>query len=154
MDYERIEREIHVEAPPDVVFEAISTPEHVAAWWTDEAEFEATPGGTGGISCGDRSSADAKVVPLTVVEADPPRRFAFRWAYEEGQAADAANSLLVTFDLVPSGSGTLVRFAETGFRAKGLQGRALEEQYADHAKGWDRFLPSLGGYAGRLVAAQ
>ena len=90
---------------------------------------------------------------LTVVEADPPRRFSFRWAYEERQAASPANSLLVTFDLVPSGTGTLLRFAETGFREKGLAADALAKQYAEHVRGWDHFLPQLGSYAGRLVSA-
>ena len=45
MEHERIEREIHVEAPPDVVFEVISRPEHIAGWWSDEAELEPAPGG-------------------------------------------------------------------------------------------------------------
>jgi uncharacterized protein YndB with AHSA1/START domain len=106
------------------------------------------------VAFGDRSSRDAKVVPLTVVEADPPRRFAFRWVYDDGEGATPANSLLVSFDLFPSGAGTLVRFNETGFREKGLEGAALEEQYRDHVSGWDYFLPRLGSYTAGLVAAR
>jgi uncharacterized protein YndB with AHSA1/START domain len=152
MEYGTIEREIHVAAAPEVVYEVISTPEHLREWWPDEAELEPVPGTTGVISFGDRSTPAAKVVPLTVVEADPPRRFAFRWVYDEGEAATSANSLLVTFDLVPSGAGTLLRFSETGFREKGWEAAVLEAQYREHATGWDHFLPRLVAYVARVVS--
>ena len=93
------------------------------------------------------------VVPLLVVEADPPRRFSFRWAYDEAEPATPANSLLVTFDLVPSGGGTWVRFRETGFREQGWEAAVLEEQYRDHVRGWDYFLPRLVSLVARLVSA-
>jgi uncharacterized protein YndB with AHSA1/START domain len=152
MEYGSIEREIHVEAAPEVVYEVISTPEHLREWWPDEAEFERAPGATGVISFGDRSTPEARVEPLTVVEADPPRRFSFRWVYDEGEAATPANSLLVTFELVPSGAGTLLRFTETGFREKGWEVAVIEEQYRDHVTGWDYFLPRLVAYVARLVS--
>ena len=62
MEYGSIEREIHVEATPEVVYEVISTPEHLREWWPDEAELEPVPGATGVISFGDRSTPDAHVV--------------------------------------------------------------------------------------------
>jgi uncharacterized protein YndB with AHSA1/START domain len=86
------------------------------------------------------------------MEADPPRRFSFRWVYDEGEAATSLNSLLVTFELVPSGAGTLLRFTEAGFREKGLEGAVLEEQYRNHTRGWDTFLPRLATYAAGLVS--
>jgi hypothetical protein len=88
-----------------------------------------------------------------VVEADPCRRFSFRWVYNEGEAATSANSLLVTFDLIPSRGGTLLRFTETGFREKGWESAVLEAHYRDHARGWDYFLPRLVTYVARLVSA-
>jgi Uncharacterized conserved protein len=84
MEYGSIEREIHVEAAPEVVYEVISTPEHLREWWPDEAELELVPGATGVISFGDRSTPEATVVPLTVLEADPPRRFSFRSGVRRG----------------------------------------------------------------------
>jgi uncharacterized protein YndB with AHSA1/START domain len=153
MEYGSIEREIHVDATPEVVYEVISTPEHLRGWWPDEAELEPVPGATGVISFGDRSTPGAKVVPLTVMEADPPRRFSFRWVYDDGAAATTANSLLVTFELVPSGAGTLLRFTETGFRERGWEAAVLEAHYLDHATGWDHFLPRLVTYVAGLVSA-
>ena len=40
MEYGSIEREIHIDATPEVVYEVISTPEHLREWWPDEAELE------------------------------------------------------------------------------------------------------------------
>jgi uncharacterized protein YndB with AHSA1/START domain len=152
MEYGSIEREIHVEAAPEVVYEVISRPEHLREWWPDEAAVEPVPGATGTISFGDRSSTETKVVALTVLEADPPRRFSFRWVYDEDQPATSSNSLLVTFDLVPSAAGTLLRFSEEGFREKGWEAAVLEEQYRDHVTGWDYFLPRLVAYVAELVS--
>ncbi|MGW0763837.1 SRPBCC family protein [Streptomyces sp. NPDC002814] len=152
MEYGSIEREIHIEATPEVVYEVVSRPEHLREWWPDEAEVEPVPGATGVISFGDRSTPEAKVVPITVVEADPPRRFSFRWVYDESEAAAPDDSLLVTFELVPSGAGTLLRFTEEGFREKGWEAAVLEEQYREHVTGWDHFLPRLVSYVARLVS--
>ena len=152
MEHGSIEREIRIEASPEVVYEVISTPEHLREWWPDDAELEPVPGGSGFVSFGDRSTPEATVAAITVVEADPPRRFAFRWVYDEGETAAPGNSLLVTFELVPSGAGTLLRFTEEGFREKGWEAAVLEEAYRDHATGWDHFLPRLVTYVGRLVS--
>ncbi|GAA4873848.1 SRPBCC domain-containing protein [Kitasatospora terrestris] len=152
MEYGSIEREIHIDAAPEVVYEVVSAPEHLREWWPDEADLEPVPGATGVITFGDPASPGATVAPITVVEADPPRRFAFRWVYEDGESAAPDNSLLVTFDLVPSGAGTLLRFSEAGFREKGWEAAVLEEAYLDHARGWDHFLPRLAAYAPRAAA--
>ncbi|MGW6928586.1 SRPBCC family protein [Lentzea sp. NPDC054927] len=152
MEYGSIERELHIDATPEVVYEVVSSPEHMREWWPDEAEFEPVPGSAGRIVFGDPASPEAKVEQLTVVEADPPRRFAFRWIYDQGESAAPGNSLLVTIDLVPSGDGTLLRFKESGFRERGWEAAVLEQAYADHVRGWEHFLPRLVALANSLVA--
>ncbi|MFB6842774.1 SRPBCC family protein [Streptomyces sp. NPDC056361] len=152
MERGSIEREIHIDARPEVVYEVVSRPEHLREWWPDEADLDPVAGGTGVITFGDPASPDAKAVPLTVVEADPPRRFSFRWVHDETEAATATNSLLVVFELIPSGAGTLLRFTETGFREKGWEAAVLEQQYREHVSGWDHFLPRLVTYVARLVS--
>jgi uncharacterized protein YndB with AHSA1/START domain len=153
MEHGSIEREVYVEAPPQVLFDVVSRPEHLTEWWPDEAEYELRPGGSGVVAFGD-PAAGGKVVQLTVVEVEPPRRFSFRWTHGAGEAAAPGNSLLVTFDLTPSGAGTLLRFTETGFRERGWEAAVLEEQYADHARGWDHFLPRLAPCATAVAAAR
>lgn len=139
-----IEREIRVEASPEVVYEVITSPEHLREWWPDEAELDAVAGATGTV--GFRQAEGTKVVPLTVVEAEPPRRFAFRWDYE-GDEATPDNSLLVTFELVPVDGGTLLRFAETGYDEAAKSDAVL----ADHTSGWNYFLPRLTPYVEKLA---
>lgn len=150
MEYGSIARELHIDASPAVVYEVISSPEHLRQWWPDDAALDPVPGSTGEIAFGAVGTPDRAVVPVTVVEADPPRRFAFRWAYEQAPATET-NSFLVTFDLLPSGAGTLVRFLETGFRERGWEAAVLEETYADHVRGWNLFLPRLVDHAGRAM---
>ncbi|GGK49719.1 activator of HSP90 ATPase [Planomonospora parontospora subsp. parontospora] len=149
MEYGSIEREIHIDAPPEVVFEVVSRPEHISQWWSDGADVEATPGAVGELVWGDR----ADVLPITVVDAEPPRRFSFRWCYPDGEADASAVSLLITFELAPSGAGTRLRLTETGFREMGWEAAKLAEHYRDHVAGWDVFVPRLGEYAARLVSA-
>ena len=141
-----IERELYIDATPDVVYQVISDPRHVTEWWPDGATYEAVAGSEGSISFGDCSQG-GKLVGFTVVEALPPRSFSFRWTQEPNEAAREGNSLLVTFELEPSGDGTLVRFRETGFREMGWEAAVLEATYLDHANGWEHFLPRLVSYA-------
>jgi len=90
MEYGKIEREIEIDASPATVFEVITSPEHLTAWWSDEAVVEPTPGAVGELVFGDRSSGEAQIPKITVAEADPPRRFSFRWAYPDGEHAHQA----------------------------------------------------------------
>lgn len=150
MEFGTLERSVHVDASPEVVFEVVSRPEHIREWWSDDANLdEVAPGAVGEVIWGDR----AQVESFTVVEVDPPRRFSFRWVTSEGEAAAEGNSLLVTFDLEPSATGTTLRLTEAGFRERGWEIAVLEEAYRDHENGWDTFLPRLATYAGTLAAS-
>jgi uncharacterized protein YndB with AHSA1/START domain len=154
MEYGSIERELHVDASPEVVFEVLSRPEHIRDWWSAEAAFEPEPGAIAHLTWTDESTGRRETSPFTVVEADPPRTFSFRWVYDEGEPAGPGNSLLVTFELVPAGDGTTVRFRETGFRERGWEAAVLEAQYADHRQGWDFYLPRLVDVANRLATTR
>ena len=149
MEFGTIEREVYVEASPAVVFEVVSSPDHLQHWWPDEAHYEAVPGSTGEIVFGEHGAGGA-VVPFTVVDVQPPRTFSFRWTQPAGEPAAEGNSLLVTFDLVPSGAGTLLRMTERGFREMGWEAAILEQQYHEHVKGWDYYLPRLAPYVATL----
>jgi uncharacterized protein YndB with AHSA1/START domain len=152
MEFETIEREIHIDASPEVVFDVVSSPEHLREWWPDEADFAAVPGGTGRIGFGDISQGGTWV-QFAVVDAMPPRLFSFRWTYEEGESAAPDNSLLVVFELEPAGSGTRLRMTESGFRERGWDDAKVAAEYAEHATGWDFYLPRLSAYAVTVGAA-
>jgi uncharacterized protein YndB with AHSA1/START domain len=151
MEYGSIERDIHVEASPEVVFEVISRPEHIREWWPDDARFEPAPGAPGELVWRDADTGETMTVELSVVEVDPPTRFSFRWCFADPDRS--GDSLLVAFDLAPTGGGTRIRMTETGFREMGWEIAVLEEQYQDHASAWDRYIPALGTYVAGLAAA-
>ncbi len=153
MEFESIERELRIDASPEVVYEVISSPGHIKQWWGGaEADLDAAAESVGELAWRDETGARVHVVPITVLVADPPRSFSFRWVYDEGEVAGPGNSLLVNFELVPLGKGTVLRLTESGFREKGWEAAVLEEQYQEHAEGWDRFVPSIGEYVARLVS--
>ena len=149
MEFGSIEREIHIDASPEVVFEVVSSPDHLKQWWPDDAHYEATPGAAGDIVFG-AADADRTLVPFTVVDVRPPTTFSFRWTHPADQVAAPGNSLLVTFDLRPSGGGTLLRMTETGFREMGWAIALLEQQYQEHVTGWDFYLPRIAPYVATL----
>ncbi len=154
MEYASIVREIHVDAPPEVVFGVISEPEHIRTWWDAETDIRPTAGSTAELVWSNDDNPRAQVTTMTVVRADPPRLFTFRWTHAADETPDSGNSLLVTFELVPSGSGTLLRLTETGFRERGWEIAQLEEHYNDHVSGWDHFVPRIRMCAEGLVSAR
>lgn len=154
MEYASIEREIRIDASPEVVFEVISQPGHVRDWWGAGSDVQPVAGTTGELVWADDDDPRADVTPVTVIVAEPPRLFTFRWTHPVAEEAVVGNSLLVTFELVPDGSGTLLRLSETGFRERGWELATLEQQYQEHVEGWDACLPRLATVAERLVATR
>lgn len=149
MEFGTIEREIHIDASPEVVFDVVSRPEHLKEWWPDDARYDPVPGGAGEIVFGDRD-AGGTAVAFSVLEVEPPRTFSFRWTHPADDAAVAGNSLLVTFELTPSRGGTLLRMTESGFREMGWETAVLEQQYHEHVTGWDFYLPQIPPYVATL----
>lgn len=152
MEFATIERELYIEASPQVVFDVVSSPEHVQEWWPEKADYERTPGSTGEIGFGD-SATCSEVQRFTVIEVRPPHTFSFRWTHPAGEDAEVGNSLLVTFEVEAQGSGTLLHMTETGFREMGWEAAVLEQEYNDHITGWDFYLPRIAPYAQKLQAA-
>jgi uncharacterized protein YndB with AHSA1/START domain len=153
MEYGTIEREVVIEASPEVVFDVISSPEHIRDWWSAATAIEPVAGSTSDLTWRDDASGRLDVVPITVIDVEPPHRFSFRWTQDPGETATASNSLLVTFELAPSGAGTVLRLTETGFRERGWEIAVLEEAYHEHVIGWDFYLPRIAECAVRQVAA-
>ncbi|MCX6395146.1 MAG: SRPBCC domain-containing protein [Propionibacteriales bacterium] len=144
-------REVHIEATPEIVFDVVSSPQHLEQWWPDEASF--APDAAGYLRFGDCSQGGKKV-GISVVEATPFRLFAFRWTQEIGSVPTAKNSLLVRFELEPSGSGTVLTMVESGFDDRDLDDERVLAEYQDHESGWDHFLGRLPAYAASVVVTR
>ena len=153
MEYGSIEREFRIDASPEVVYDVVSRPGHIRQWWDAETALEPAPGESGELVWTDATTGRTQAVAIKVVDAVPPRLFSFRWTHPVGDAPTRENSLLVTFELLPSGAGTTLRLTETGFREVGWEAAALEEQYHEHSIGWSTYLARLRDYATRLVSS-
>ena len=94
----RIEREIVIDAPVEVVWRTITEPDQITEWFADTVDLEVEPGARGYMGFGDQGGA---VVVDTV---EPPTRFSFRWNHPAEEEPAAGNSLLVEFTLEGDGS--------------------------------------------------
>jgi len=142
---DRIEREILIEAPPDVVWSAITEPEHVSKWFGDAAEIDLRPGGEASFTWDD---ADGGTAHARVETVEPPHRLVYRWMrwpreHPTGAGLQEGNSTLVEFDLTPEGDGTRLRVVESGFQQ--LDGDA-GSYYQENDTGWPKELGELRDY--------
>jgi uncharacterized protein YndB with AHSA1/START domain len=145
VEYGSIEKQVHIAAAPEVVYAIVSSPEHIAQWWAESANFDSRPGGSGEIAFQDST------VQLMVLETVPGMLFRFRWNFPKGETPTPQNSMLVTFELSPDGTGTLLKVSEEGMRDQGWEAAKLEEYYRRHTRGWIRCLDDLiPAYAAKL----
>jgi uncharacterized protein YndB with AHSA1/START domain len=157
MEHGSIEQRIHIAASPQVVYDVISSPEHIARWWFDDADFEPTPGSTGVLATS--AETGGIEVPIAIVDAQPGTRFSFRWVappapaiHPEGAALTTQNSVLITFELTPNGDGTLLTVVEEGMRELGWEAALLEDYCNGHGTVWSRLLAGLPDYVASLGA--
>jgi uncharacterized protein YndB with AHSA1/START domain len=134
-DPSTVEQEVHVDAPPEVVFPYFTDPELLCRWQGTEATLEARAGGEYLVQLG-----PGNVVRGEFVEVDAPHRVVFTWGWEGEDHPVPPGSTRVEVDLRPDGGGTIVRL-----RHSGLEGVWTER----HAVGWthvlDRFVIVMAG---------
>ena len=131
-----IERDIEIEAPVDVVWRTITEPEQIRTWFSDAVELEARPGAVGTLTFR-ADTDDPLVVDITVVAAERPHRFSFRWCYPPGDHATADNSTLVTFTLTADGDArTRLRVVETGLDQLDWPDDDKQKFVDEHRHGW------------------
>jgi len=138
----RIEREVLIDAPVEVVWRTVTEPEQIRLWFADEVELDVRTGGHGVLVFNDRPHR----APLVVEEVDAPRRFSFRWGHDVGEVPAPGNSLLVEFILVPEGDAqTRLRVVESELELLGWADSQKEGYAEDHRAGWGRGLDRLAG---------
>jgi uncharacterized protein YndB with AHSA1/START domain len=139
---DRIEREIVIAAPPEVVWAVVTEPEQISQWLSDSADFEAKPGAYGSVTWKEHGSYD-----LRVERVERPRLFSFRWVYPANTVPDESNSLLVEFTLTDEDGATRLRLVESGFRVvDGGDEPGSGAYVANHESGWDQYLAQLRDY--------
>jgi uncharacterized protein YndB with AHSA1/START domain len=131
-----VERELTIAASPETVWEFLVDPEKATRWMGSSATLEAKPGGEYRVDV-----IGGHIASGEFVEVERPRRLVHTFGWEPGP--EAANlvppgSSTIEIELVPSESGTTLRFRHYGFPSP--------EAAQSHAHGWDHYL-------GRLVVA-
>jgi uncharacterized protein YndB with AHSA1/START domain len=100
-----VAREVTLPAPPDEVWEALTDPDQLAAWFGGDLEIDPTPGGVTRYR-GD----DGEVRVGAVREAEPGRRLSFEWWDPTDGRRDASR---VEFDLEEVEEGTRLTVIES-----------------------------------------
>lgn len=118
---------IDIDAPPEVVFEHLVTPERMVAWMGQHAELDPRPDGT--------FSVDINGAPVRgrYLEVDPPRRVVVSWGVA-GSDVHPPGSSRVEFTLVPVGDGTRLDLLHRGIP---------DEQSTGYVRGWAHFSARL-----------
>lgn len=142
-----IERDILINAPADSVWRAVTEPEQITQWFCDAAELDLRPGGEGTFFFDTKARTKPTIANLRVVTVEPPRAFAFRWSYPEGEEPREDNSMLVEFTLTPEGDNTRLRVTETGLHHLPWSDEEKATYADDHNGGWEHHLGSLRSYA-------
>jgi uncharacterized protein YndB with AHSA1/START domain len=123
---------VTIAAPPERVYEALTTTEGIINWWTPDADLAATAGGIGTF----RFHGGNDVTTVTVKELEPPlhvlwkTRSSFRPEWE---------GTTIVFDLRAEKGNTVLAFAHRGFEA-------ADERYAVTTTGWGVHLQHLKEY--------
>jgi uncharacterized protein YndB with AHSA1/START domain len=116
------------------VYEAVADPAHLSRYFT-------TGGARGRLEAGATVTWDFAdfpgAFPVTVVEADPPRRIVIRWAGNE--STDPETTTTFEFEPIDDGARTLVTITESSWRptAEGAQSAFR------NCEGWTGMLHAL-----------
>jgi uncharacterized protein YndB with AHSA1/START domain len=125
---DRIEHEIIIAAPPELVFEFFTVSARYTRWMGREATLDPRPGGVYRCVVHDTATVLGEYV---VVE--PPTRVQFTWGFE-GDPGVPPGSSTVTVTLERVEAGTRLRLVHTGLPHPSLAG---------HDKGWHGYLSQL-----------
>ena len=147
---ERIEREIVIKAPREIVWSVITEPEHVGRWFSDSAAIDLRPGGELILTWDEHGPVYWRVERI-----DPPRFVSFHWLRGGHDPGDLelseGNSTLVEFTLEEEGEGTRLRVVESGFDTLFADAAKQEERAEGNRKGWGSELDELREYAERVT---
>lgn len=117
---------LHIDAPPDIVFDCFCDEDALVTWMGDRAELEPRPGGTFAVDINNMAvRGEFKVV-------DRPKRLVFSWGFGGSDVPPGTSNVEVTF--TEDGGGTQLTLIH----------RDLPESEIDrHSSGWNHFLPAL-----------
>ena len=141
-----------IAARPSIVFEAMTTPEGIAAWWGPDdlpvlrAESDPRVGGAYRVRFRTLDGLEHEASG-EYMEVLPPRRLVMSWQFTVGGEPDEkGRTSRIEVDLVPMAEGgTELRFTHSGL--------ANEVSTKSHESGWAGAFEKLVPFAERLAGA-
>jgi uncharacterized protein YndB with AHSA1/START domain len=111
-----IERTLQLEAPPDKVWEAISSPKSLSRWFPDRAELDLRPGGAGSFYWKEYGTFAVRVEAV-----DEPVYLAWSWANQSDTPLESAPEVTLVEWRVEAGEqgGSVLTVRESGFTRPG-----------------------------------
>jgi uncharacterized protein YndB with AHSA1/START domain len=149
---EAIEQEIVIDAPLDVVWRTVTTPEEISRWFAHDVDVAIEPGARGTLTFRETPTGP-RTFNVTVESVEPQRSWAYRWNHPDGAEATDSNSTFVQFTLSAEGGRTRLRVVETGVEQTGWSVAEQDSYAADHNSGWTTIIGRLAEMlAGERVA--
>ena len=118
--------EVHIEAPPEIVFDCFCDPDALVTWMGDWASVDARPSGLFAVDIDDMAVRGE----FQVVER--PRRLVFSWGFAGSDVPPGTSTVEVTF--VEQQGGTQLTLVHRDLP---------ESEVSRHAVGWNQSLPLL-----------
>lgn len=144
---ERIEREILIDAPLEVVWSVVTEPEHISGWFSESIEIDLRPGGEAVFGWEGNPTGRARIEKV-----ERPHRFSFRWIRRTGAEPREGDSTLVEFSLRAEGEGTRLRVVESGFPELDWSQDEKVRYASENEQGWQRELEELREYVSKRVS--
>ena len=127
--------EIAIDAPPEAVWQAISTGEGLARWYAEEARVEPRAGGEHWVSWG-----EGQEVGNTNLKWEPGKRLTL--GDPDHETATGFGAIVVDFEIEARGGRTLLKLVQSGLPA-GADWDSMDE---GTKVGWEMFLYALKFY--------
>jgi uncharacterized protein YndB with AHSA1/START domain len=144
LEQDQIVQEIFIDATPERVFKAITTPEELLAWWGDDNAYRCDKWNVD-LRVGGRWHSEGKgtqgmefTVDGTYLEIDPPNVLVYTWEPSWHKIPPTT----VRWELNSQGTGTLVRITHSGFAGN-------VDAKKDHESGWPHVLAWLNRYVSK-----
>lgn len=135
---DEIRREMHLKAPLEKVWRAVSEPSGITEWFCDRIDGTLEQGSHALFTWGKHT------VNVLVVTVMPHQEFAFRWrpgsTGTTGEIVPGEPTTLVRFVIEEEPGGTKVEMIETGFAS--LPASYLEA-FGENTQGWEEELIKL-----------
>lgn len=134
-----VRRTIHIAAPIDKVWVAVTDPAHISKWFGRAAFSGTTVGSTGTLTFEGYGA-----VPVRIEAVDEPHQITYRWGNDDAlghldETVDDEHSTVFTFTLEAQAEGTQLTVVETGFETTSNPIANLN----DHQTGWNDELDKL-----------